>query len=108
MTFPRVIRYALQYGYDLCIDEIVEKRRVGDRGQVTLLKMLREKFDISGGDEVAIHEVSVKIVIEKPITREDLAAGYRARGDRLRGHNEEMAEMPQEADEHLGDIPGWE
>lgn len=108
MAFPITIRYSLQYGYDLCIYEDVEKRRVGGRGQVTFPRTLREKFDISGGDEVAIHEVSVKIVIEKPITREDLAAGYRARGDRLRGHNEEMAEMPQEADEHLGDIPGWE
>ena len=78
----------------------MEKRGVGDRGQVTLLKVLREKFDISGGDEVAIHEVSVKIVIEKPITREDLAAGYRARADQLRGHNDEMAGVSQEVDEH--------
>ena len=28
-----------------------KKRRVGDRGQVTLPKQLREEFDISGGDE---------------------------------------------------------
>ncbi|MDS0220960.1 AbrB/MazE/SpoVT family DNA-binding domain-containing protein [Haloarcula sp. S1AR25-5A] len=86
----------------------VEKRRVGDRGQVTLPKALREAFDISGGDEVAIHEESGKIVIEKPVTREDLAAGYRARAARLRDLNKEMKGVSQEADEQLGDIPEWD
>ncbi len=83
-------------------------RRVGDRGQVTLPKNLREEFDISGGDEVEIRKESGKIIIEKPITREELAAGYRARADRLRGLHEEMDGVSNEADEYLGDIPEWE
>jgi AbrB family looped-hinge helix DNA binding protein len=86
----------------------VEKRRVGDRGQVTIPKALREEFDISGGDKVEIHEESGKIVIEKPVTQEDLAAGYRAQADRLRDLHDEMEGVSQEADEHLGDVPGWE
>ena len=45
-----------------------KKRRVGDRGQVTLPKNLREEFDIDGGDEVEIRKESGKIVIEKPIS----------------------------------------
>ena len=86
----------------------VEKRRVGERGQVTLPKNLREEFDISGGDEVAIRKESGKIIIEKPVTREDMAAGYRARADLLRELDDEMAGVSQEADEYLGEAPEFE
>ncbi|MFC6763936.1 AbrB/MazE/SpoVT family DNA-binding domain-containing protein [Natrinema soli] len=86
----------------------VKKRRVGDRGQITLPKELREEFDIGGGDEIEIRKESGKIVIEKPITRDDLAAGYRARADQLRDLHEEMDGVSQEADEYLGDVPDWE
>ena len=85
-----------------------EKRRVGDRGQVTLPKALRDEFDISGGDEVAIHKESGKIIIEKLVTREDMAAGYRARADQLRELDDEMAGVSQEADEYLGEAPEFE
>lgn len=85
-----------------------ERRRVGERGQVTLPKELREKFDISGGDEVEIREDSGKIVIERPITRDDLAAGYQARAEQLRELHEEMDGVSREADEYLGDVPEWE
>lgn len=86
----------------------IKKRRVGDRGQITLPKELREEFDISGGDEIEIRKESGKIVIEKPITRDDLSAGYRARADQLRDLYEEMDSVSQEADEYLGDVPEWE
>lgn len=86
----------------------VTKRRVGERGQVTLPKELREEFDIGGGDEVEIREESGKIIIEKPITRDDLAAGYRARADHFRELHEEMDGVSQEANEYLGDVPEWE
>ena len=33
-----------------------EQRKVGERGQVTLPKELREKLNIQGGDEVLVHE----------------------------------------------------
>jgi len=85
-----------------------KKRRVGDRGQVTLPKELREEFDIGGGDEVEIRKESGKIVIEKPITRADLAAGYRARADRARELTDEMDGISQEANNSLGDVPEWE
>jgi AbrB family looped-hinge helix DNA binding protein len=85
-----------------------EKRRVGDRGQVTLPKELREEFDISGGDEVEIRKESGKIVIEKPVTREDIAAGYRARADQLQDVHDEMAGVSREANAYLGDVPEWD
>ena len=84
-----------------------EKRRVGERGQVTLPKNLREEFDISGGDEVAIRKESGKIIIEKPVTRDDLAAGYRARADLHQELDDEMVGVSQEANEYLGDAPEW-
>jgi len=85
-----------------------EKRCVGDRGQVTLPKTLRDEFDISGGDEVEIRKESGKIIIEKPVSREDMAAGYRARADQLQEINDEMAGVSQEADEYLGEAPEFE
>ncbi len=84
------------------------KRRVGDRGQVTLPKELREEFDIDGGDEVEIRKESGKIVIEKPVTREDLEAGYRARAEQLRALDDEMDGVSREADSSLGDAPELE
>ena len=85
----------------------INKRRVGERGQVTLPKTLREEFDISGGDEVEIRKESGKIIIEKPVTREDLAAGYRVRAEQLQDLHDEMDGVSQEADEYLGDAPEW-
>lgn len=85
-----------------------EKRRVGERGQVTLPKELREEFDISGGDEVEIGKDSGKIVIEKPVTRDDMAAGYRARAEEFRELHEEMDGVSREADQYLGEIPEWD
>ena len=85
-----------------------EKRRVGKRGQVTLPKELRDEFDISGGDEVEVRKESGKIVIEKPITREDIAAGYRVRAEQLGGLHDEMDGVSREADEYLGDAPEWD
>jgi len=90
----------------MCIGN-AEKRRIGERGQVTLPKNLREEFDISGGDEVEIRKESGKIIIEKPISRDDLAAGYRARAEQHRKLADEMADFSQEADTYLGDAPEW-
>lgn len=85
----------------------VDKRRVGERGQVTLPKDLREQFGIQGGDDVVIHEERGKIVIEKPVTREDIAEGYRQRAQRDREVAAELQGTSREADEHLGDAPDW-
>ncbi|MFB6108995.1 MAG: AbrB/MazE/SpoVT family DNA-binding domain-containing protein [Haloplanus sp.] len=84
-----------------------EERKVGERGQVTLPKGLREKFDIHGGDEVLIHEKDGKIIIEKPVTRAELAEGYRQYAEASDALAEEMADVSREANRHLGEAPDW-
>lgn len=84
-----------------------EKRKVGQRGQVTLPKELREQLGIHGGDDVVVHREDDRIVIEKPVTRDDLAEGYRQRADRNRELAEEWEGTSQEANEYLGDAPDW-
>jgi AbrB family looped-hinge helix DNA binding protein len=84
-----------------------ERRKVGERGQVTIPKDLRERFGITGGDEVVIHEEDGRIVIERPTTREELAEGYRQRAGRSRALTDELAGVSSEADDHLGDAPEW-
>ncbi len=84
-----------------------DRRKVGKRGQVTIPKELRERFGITGGDDVVIHEEAGKLVIERPVTREELAEGYRQRANRTRKLAEELAGVSTEADEHLGDAPEW-
>jgi AbrB family looped-hinge helix DNA binding protein len=84
-----------------------ERRKVGERGQVTIPKELRERFGIKGGDDVVIHEEAGKLVIERSVTREELAEGYRQRAKRSRELADELAGVSTEADEQLGDAPKW-
>ncbi|ACV48822.1 MULTISPECIES: AbrB/MazE/SpoVT family DNA-binding domain-containing protein [Halomicrobium] len=84
-----------------------EHRKVGKRGQVTIPKELRERFGIEGGDDVLIHEEAGKLVIEQPLTREELAEGYRKRSQRIRELADELADVSTEANEQLGDAPEW-
>lgn len=85
----------------------VDRRTVGERGQVTIPKDLRERLGISGGDEVVVREEDGKVVVEKPVTRADLAEGYRRRSERDRVIATEMDEVSAEADDRLGDVPEW-
>jgi AbrB family looped-hinge helix DNA binding protein len=84
-----------------------ERRKVGERGQVTIPKEFRERFGIKGGDDVVIREEAGKLVIERPISREQLAEGYRQGAQRSREITEELEGVSTEADEHLGDAPEW-
>lgn len=84
-----------------------ERRKIGERGQVTIPKELRERFGIKGGDDVVIHEEAGKLVIERSVTREELAEGYRRRAQRTRELADELEGVSTEADEHLGDAPEW-
>jgi len=84
-----------------------ERRKVGKRGQVTIPKELRDRFGIEGGDDVVIREEAGKLVIERSVTREELAEGYRQRAQGSRELAAELAGVSTEADEHLGDAPEW-
>ena len=83
------------------------KRKVGDRGQVTIPKELRDRHGIEGGDEVEFVEVNDEIILKPPTDEERLAEGYRKRAERSRELAEEMEEASAEATGHLGDAPGW-
>lgn len=52
-----------------------------------------------------IREEAGKLVIELPVTREELAEGYRQRAQRSRELDGELAGVSTEADEHLSDAP---
>jgi AbrB family looped-hinge helix DNA binding protein len=84
-----------------------ERRTVGQRGQVTIPKRLRERLGIHGGDEVVVSERDGRLVIEKAVSKADLAAGYRERAERDRRIAEEMDGTSAEADDMLGDAPEW-
>jgi AbrB family looped-hinge helix DNA binding protein len=84
-----------------------EERTVGERGQVTLPKALREKLGIRGGDDVLVYEADGKITVEKSVSRDDLAEGYMRRAAEAEALAAEMAEASREADESLGDVPEW-
>lgn len=84
-----------------------ERRKVGERGQVTIPKELRERFGITGGDEVVIREEQGKLVIEQPTTREELAEGYRQRAQLSRELADELNGVSSEADTHVGEGPEW-
>jgi len=84
-----------------------ETRKVGDRGQITLPKKFREAFGIRGGDEVVVRESDGQIVVEKPVTSEDLAEGYRHRAEQMADLADELDGVSAEADGALGDAPDW-
>jgi AbrB family looped-hinge helix DNA binding protein len=83
------------------------KRKVGDRGQVTIPKELRDRRGIKGGDEIEFIEVNDEIILKPPTDEERLAEGYRKKAERSRELAEEMEGTPAEATGHLGDAPGW-
>ena len=85
-----------------------ERRTVGRRGQVTLPKEIREQLGIEGGDEVVVRERDGSILIEKPVTRADLAEGYRRRAEQMQELADEMEGTSAEANRQLGDAPDWE
>lgn len=76
-------------------------RRVGERGQVTIPKWIREQEDIHGGDEVVIDREDGKIVIRKAVTEEELAAAYEEHAERARRVNDEWEHASSEANEDL-------
>ena len=82
-------------------------RKVGDRGQVTIPKELRDRRGIEGGDEIRFVEINDEIIIKPPMDEERLAEGYKKRAARSQQLVEEMEETSTEATERLGDAPEW-
>lgn len=82
-------------------------RKVGERGQVTIPKILRERRGIEGGDEVVFVEDNGEIRIKPPTDETRLAEGYRRRAERSRTLAEDMEGASTEATERLGDVPSW-
>ena len=83
------------------------KRKVGDRGQVTIPKEIRDHRGIEAGDEIEFVEVNDEIVIKPPTDEERLAEGYRERAERSRQLAEEMAPASSEATDRLEEPPDW-
>lgn len=82
-------------------------RKVGERGQVTIPKEVRERRGIEGGDEVVFVVVDDEIRIKPPTDEERLAEGYQKRAERSRLLAEEMEASSSEATRRLGDAPDW-
>jgi AbrB family looped-hinge helix DNA binding protein len=91
----------------VCTDMNEHKRKVGDRGQVTIPKEIRDRRGIEGGDEIEFVEANDEIVIKPPTDKERLAEGYRERAERSRQLAEEMAPASSEAADRLGEAPDW-
>jgi len=61
-----------------------DTRIVGERGQITIPKDLRDRFGIRGGDEVVVRAEEDKIVIAQRTLDDRLAEGYTEHADRDR------------------------
>ncbi len=72
-------------------------RKVGQRGQITIPKEIREKEDIQGGDEVKIIERDGELIIKKLDDREKLKEGYQRMAEQSREISEEMLNASKEA-----------
>ena len=83
------------------------KRKIGERGQITIPKELRERHGLQSGEEIAFIETNDEIVLKPPTDEERLAEGYRKYTDRSRALAEEMEGASAEATDRLGDAPDW-
>lgn len=85
----------------------VEKRKIGDRGQVTIPKRFRDEENIRGGDKVDIKREEGRIIIEKTGKRE-LEEAYKEMAERDEAVAEEWKHTSREADELIphGDSEG--
>ena len=89
----------------VCICMPEHHRTVGERGQVTIPRELRDQYGIEGGDEIDFIDTANGIWIRPPSDDERLAEGYQERSDRSKQLAEEMEPASAEANQYLGDPP---
>ncbi|WP_248515623.1 AbrB/MazE/SpoVT family DNA-binding domain-containing protein [Salinarchaeum laminariae] len=82
-----------------------DTRIVGERGQITIPKELRERFGIRGGDEVVVRSEDDKIVIAQRTVDDRLEEGYREWNDRDRTVARAIA--PDDDGGDPDDVPTW-
>ncbi|AGN02893.1 AbrB family transcriptional regulator [Salinarchaeum sp. Harcht-Bsk1] len=83
-----------------------DTRIVGERGQITIPKDLREQFGIRGGDEVVVRAEEDKIVIAQRTVDDRLAEGYREWNDRDRTVARTTSADATDRDDP-DDVPEW-
>ncbi len=72
-------------------------RIVGQRGQVTIPKSMREKEHIHSGDKVVFNQRNGEIVIKKTDMSEELKEGYQNLAEQSIEMSEEMLTASKEA-----------
>lgn len=82
-----------------------DTRIVGERGQITIPKDLRERFGIRGGDEVVVRSEDDKIVIAQRTVDDRLEEGYEEWSGRDRSVVRAIASDDDEA--QPDDVPTW-
>ena len=79
-------------------------RKVGERGQVTIPKDIRERENIQSGDEVEFHEDDGELKIKKKEDLEErLKEGYKAMAEKSREMSEQMLNASSEAIEEMNE-----
>jgi len=79
-------------------------RKVGERGQVTIPKDIRDKENIQSGDEVEFHNENGEVRIKKKEDFEErLEEGYKAMAEKSKKMSEEMINASSEAIDELNE-----
>ncbi len=75
---------------------MARERKIGERGQVTIPKEIREEEGIKGGDKVVIEDKNGDITIKKKDISQKLEEGYKEMSERDRSVAEELLEVTEE------------
>lgn len=89
-----------------------DTRIVGERGQITIPKDLRERFGIRGGDEVVVRAENEQIVIAQRTVDDRLEEGYREWRERDRAvarstFDRDLDRRDEASGVGVDDVPAW-
>jgi len=80
---------------------------IGERGQITIPKIIREKEGLESKDKVIVKVENDKIVVEKAMSTKEkeklMAEGYKKMAEQDLKIEDEMQHASKEADEMLDD-----